>query len=123
MDVFNRVVEEDKIKQYNPKGYWKFVYKDSILQSFPRDYPSDLLEMYSTYICGTIMSGKEFYEYVDEGYFIDSDGSLSKVFVNGYLSNLGLYHKGMSQGRFLVDGPTWLHLCDKYDIEVEWCNK
>jgi hypothetical protein len=60
---------------------------------------------------------------VDGGSIIDYDGILGEVYINGYESNLGLAHRGLRQGGFLVDGPTWLKLCCEYDIEVEWCNK
>ena len=26
-------------------------------------------------------------------------------------------------GDFIVDGPTWLDICDEFNVEVEWCNK
>lgn len=74
-------------------------------------------------ICGDLMTGKEFYEDVDCGGIIDYDGCLGEVFINGYRSNLGLCHRGLCQGGFIVDGPTWLDLCNDFNIEVEWCNK
>lgn len=74
-------------------------------------------------ICGDLMTGKEFYECVDCGGIIDYDGSLGEVLIDGYRSNLGLCHRGICQGGFIVDGPTWLEMCEKFNIEVEWCNK
>ena len=110
-------------KVYSPKGYMKFAYIDGDIKYFKKDYQKDMLDMYETPIYGDIMSGKEFYEHVDEKYIMDYDGSMSKVFIDGYKINLGLHHKGLSQGYFVVDGPTWLDICDEFDVEVEWCNK
>lgn len=70
-----------------------------------------------------LMSGEEFYESVDDGCFIDYDGSIVNVFINGYDSNLGLYHKGICQGDFIVDGDTWLDICKKFKVKVNWANK
>lgn len=70
-----------------------------------------------------LMSGKEFYECVNDGYFIDYDGTLAHVFVDGYLSNLGLLLRGISQGKFKVDGETWLKICEEHEVKVNWANK
>jgi hypothetical protein len=70
-----------------------------------------------------LMSGKEFYESVDDGGFIDYDGSIAAIYIDGYKSNLGLFHKGINQGSFMVDGDTFLELCDEHDIQVNWANK
>jgi hypothetical protein len=110
-------------KVYSPKGYIVFAYIDGDIKYFKKDYPKDMLDFYEVTMYGDLMSGKEFYEHVDGAYIIDYDGSMSEVFIDGYRSNLGLHHKGLSQGRFLVDGPTWLDICDEFDVEVEWCNK
>lgn len=99
------------------KGYLNFAYVDGEAQYCTEDHPLEIN------ICGDMMSGKEFYEHVDSTYIIDYDGILGDVYVNGYKSNLGLSHKGLHQGDFMVDGETWLELCDEFDIEVEWCNK
>jgi hypothetical protein len=110
-------------KVYSPKGFILFVYVGGDIRYFKQDYPKDMLDFYEVRICGDLMSGKEFYDNVDDTSLIDYDGSMSDVFVDGYRSNLGLFHKGLSQGRFLVDGPTWLDICEEFDVEVEWCNK
>lgn len=70
-----------------------------------------------------LMDGAHFYECVNDGGFIDYDGTLAHVFVDGYLSNLGLLHRGISQGKFKVDGETWLEICNNYDVKVNWANK
>ena len=69
------------------------------------------------------MSGHDFFEDVDNRCIINNDGILGNVYVDGYKSNLGLYHGNFCQGGFLVDGETWLSICDDHKVEVEWCNK
>lgn len=111
------------VKVYSPKGYMKFAYIGGDIRYFKEDYPQDMMDFFEVHMYGDLMSGKEFYEHVDSTGIIDSDGSMSKVFIDGYRSNLGLHHKGLSQGYFIVDGPTWLDICDEFNVEVEWCNK
>ena len=99
------------------KGYLNFAYIDGEVQYYTEDHQLELN------LCGKVMSGKEFYEYVDSGCITNYDGILADVYINGYKSNLGLTHKYLHQGGFMVDGESWLELCDEFDIEVEWCNK
>ena len=99
------------------KGYMNFAYVENDLQYYIEDHPMELN------IIGDVMTGKEFYETVNTGCIMDSDGILADVYINGYKSNLGLTHKYLHQGGFMVDGESWLELCDEFDIEVEWCNK
>lgn len=113
----------DDMPKYFPKGIMTFGYVNGEIKFFTVDYPTEMKDMYAQIICGDMMSGKDFYECVDGGGIIDYDGSLRDVYVNGYKSNLGLCHRGLCQGHFIVDGPTWLNICDEADVEVEWCNK
>ena len=108
---------------YTPKGRITFIYSDGEIKYTTEDYPQEMLDFYEKKIYGDLMSGKEFYEDVDGGCIIDYDGILGEVFVNGYVSNLGLCHRGLCQGYFIVDGETWLDICEEFDVEVEWCNK
>ena len=71
-----------------------------------------------------LMSGEEFLKMVQEGYLTNYDGSVATVFVDGYISNLGLYtDDGFMSGDFLVDEELWLQICDNYKVEVNWANK
>lgn len=70
-----------------------------------------------------LMSGEEFFKHVDSGCIIDNDGSLANIFIDGYDSNLGLHHKGLSDGNFLVDKNTFLDICKNHKVEVNWANK
>lgn len=126
-------MEEDK---FQAKGQIIFRYTNDGIQSkiYDRDYylkHHDNNAEYVDFIYDShfnrstydLMTGKNFYKDVDNTSLIDYDGSIADVFVDGYLSNLGLAYKGMCQGDFLVDGEVWLELCDEYDIKVNWANK
>ena len=108
---------------YKSKGWMNFVYREDTIQCHKEDYPYYMEGMREVTICGDLMDGKKFYEHVDSGCIIDYDGGIGHVFVDGYDSNLGLSHAGLEQGGFLVDGETWLDICDEFTVEVEWCNR
>ena len=70
-----------------------------------------------------LMDGKKFLENVEEGYLLDYDGTISAVFVDGYISNLGLATDNLTQGKFLVSAEMWKDICDEFKVEVNWANK
>ena len=71
-----------------------------------------------------LMSGKRFLEYVNSGCITNYDGHIANVFVDGYISNLGIYvENGFNDGDFLVNEELWLQICDNYKVEVNWVNK
>ena len=106
-----------------PTGYIEFRYTSEGLQYRTEEYDDFMIEMNAREPIGDIMTGEEFFNHVNNGCLINYDGSLSRVWLNNKLSNLGLAHKGMSQGHFMVDGETWLEICDEFKVRVEWCNK
>ena len=106
-----------------PSGYMSFMYDRGDLGIMRDDYDILWQEMNSRETIGDIYTGKDFYNLVDDSCIINYDGNMSVVYVDDCLSNLGLAHKGLTQGKFMVDGDTWLSLCDEFDIKVEWCNK
>lgn len=70
-----------------------------------------------------LMSGQEFLEAVQNGCLTNYDGSVAQVFVDGYISNLGLFTEdGFQCGDFTVDEELWLQICDNYKVEVNWVN-
>lgn len=75
------------------------------------------------YDCSDLYKGKEFLECVRDGCFIDYDGSISHIFVDGYETNLGLFECGICQGQFIVDGPTFEKICKEHEVLVDWANK
>lgn len=136
----NKKSKKDKV--YKAKGLIYFAYSDEhglLTQTWEKekeytdlhyksssdapDYVKEMIEDRHRYPIYDLMSGKKFYEAVNSGCIIDYDGTLSEVFVDGYKSNLGLCHKGFGQGNFMVDGDTFLSLCEDYKIEVNWANK
>jgi len=121
---------------FKAKGRIIFRYTNTGIQTqtYDRDYylrQNDNYSDYVDFIYGShfsrsiydLMTGKEFYKEVDSECFIDYDGSIADVFVDGYLSNLGLAYKEICQGDFLVDGEVWLEMCNSRDIQVNWANK
>ena len=70
-----------------------------------------------------LIDGKEFLESVQGGYFIDYDGTIADIFVDGYISNLGLATDNLTKGKFLVCAEVWSEICDEFKVEVNWANK
>lgn len=71
----------------------------------------------------SLMSGSRFLSLVDNTCIMDDDGLISEVIVDGFVSNLGLSHKGFSQGEFLVTYDVWRYICSNHDVVVNWANK
>lgn len=110
--------------KYNVKGEMIFIYsQDEGLIVKTRDYKEDWEKFFVDKTIYSLMSGKEFVSLVDSGCIIDDDGSLSNIFIDGYNSNLGLHHKGLTDGSFLVDKDTFLDICKHHKVEVNWANK
>lgn len=53
------------------------------------------------------IDGLEFLDCVDSGGFIGYDGIISEVLIDGYISNLGLAHRGLASGDFMVTDEIW----------------
>ena len=70
-----------------------------------------------------LFDGKEFLQNVQDGYLIDYDGNIATVFVDGYVSNLGLATDNLTQGQFLVSAEVWEDICNEFKVEVNWANK
>ena len=67
------------------------------------EYLKEEVQLDNTYMIADLMDGIEFLEDVLDGSFMDYDGTLAEIFVDGYKSNLGLAAGGIEQGKFLVD--------------------
>lgn len=71
-----------------------------------------------------IMTGKEFVEAVDSGSINNDDGFVSEVYVDDYVSNIGLICGGFISGRgFILTKDVFLELCDNHEVYVNWVNK
>lgn len=69
------------------------------------------------------IEGKDFLESVRSYGFIDYDGWISEIIVDGYLSNLGLREARLSSGKFLVGGNLFEEICEQHEVIVNWVNK
>lgn len=77
-----------------------------------------------TYDVYDLISGKEFLESVQDGCFIDYDGHIAQVFIDGFVSNVGLITDNLtSGGQFYMDENAWADLCNNYEVLVNWVNK
>lgn len=112
------------MEKYKAKGVINFVFDgfDVVIEErefnlCEKDLGCDEFDIYD------LMTGEEFLEAVDAGYFIDYDGILADVFVDGCVSNLGLCRRGIRQGDFLATKNFWENLMKTSKIEVNWANK
>lgn len=110
---------------YKAKGDFIFVYsEDDGLINFYRDYNEvDIALGMNMFPIYDLIDGKDFLKYVEESSFIDYDGVISDIFIDGYHSNLGLKYKGICQGKFLMSGEEFRKVCNEYKVEVNWANK
>lgn len=69
------------------------------------------------------MDGLEFLDAVKEGMFIDYDGFISEIIVDGYVSNLGLAEAGLCSGKFLIGANLFEEICKEHEVIVNWANK
>lgn len=70
-----------------------------------------------------LIPGKEFLDSVKSACFIDYDGYIDSIYVDGYKTNLGLICKGLCSGSFLVNESIFKKLLSKHDVKVNWVNK
>lgn len=108
-------------------GTTSFYLKNGYIESDVYEYTKEDKEwtgLYPTeFEIYDIMDGLEFAQCVEDGSFIDSDGRIAHIFVNDLLSNLGIWDKGMHQGKFCLGLYDFRRLCSQYKIEVNWANK
>lgn len=98
--------------------------KDFLIKKYKDETLVDkILENEYAFYTYNLMDGMKFLAYVNDGMFIDYDGSISEVFVDGYVSNLGLKYKGISQGEFKVNSKMWKKICSEHEVLVNWANR
>ena len=111
-------------EKYKAKGVINFTFDGSNVIMEQRDFTVAEKDLgWDEFPIYDLMSGEEFLNDVDAGFFIDYDGTLVEVFVDGCLSNLGLNHQGIRQGHFLATKEFWESLMKTNKIEVNWANK
>ena len=105
--------------------------KNYYLQHYGRYFSPSDAEMFIDHKFNTeftrsiynIFDGKEFLHHIQDGCIIDDDGHIADIFVDGYISNLGLSTDGLTQGEFLVSAEVWEDICNEFKVEVNWANK
>jgi len=119
--------EEYQTQKKTIKGEVYFFLKNGYIETFYKEYTEkqkSYVNLYRTEIeVEDLIDGETFAEYVEDGCFIDYDGSISQIFVDDYKSNLGIWDKGIHQGEFCVGLYDFRRLCNQYKIEVDWVNK
>lgn len=117
--------EEEEIKEI--KGNITFFLKMGYIEFAIHEYTNEEKEysglfptIYNTY---SLISGEEFADYIDNGCFVDNDGTIADIFVDDYVSNLGIFEKGMHQGKFMISTYDFRKLCKLHKIKVNWANK
>lgn len=71
----------------------------------------------------SLMCGQDFLESVKLGCFINDDGYIDSMYINGYKTNLGLICNGLSSGDFLVDEIIFNEILKNNEVIVNWVNK
>ena len=119
--------EEYQTQKKTIKGEVYFFLKNGYIETFYKEYTEkqkSYVNLYRTEIeVEDLIDGETFAEYVEDGCFIDYDGSISQIFVDDYKSNLGIWDKGIHQGEFCIGLYDFRRLCNQYKIEVDWVNK
>lgn len=113
---------EDEVKFL--KGVMTFAYIKGKMQYTTYEY-DDLDRQMNSHKADIydLMSGEEFVDCVECGGFIDYDGTLAEIYVDDYVTNLGISDYGIHQGNFRVDLKKFREICKNYKVEVNWANK
>lgn len=67
--------------------------------------------------------GLEFVRMIENGNINYHDGFISEIYVDGYLSNLGIITDTFECGEFLVFSDVFKEICSKHDVLVNWAAK
>lgn len=71
----------------------------------------------------SMFDGQEFVDMIKKGCITSYDGFISEIYVDGYLSNLGIISDTFEDGEFLVSIEMFEELCQDYEVLVNWANK
>lgn len=71
----------------------------------------------------SMFDGQEFVDMIKKRYITSYDGFISEIYVDGYLSNLGIISDTFEDGEFLVSIEMFEELCQDYEVLVNWANK
>jgi hypothetical protein len=115
-----------KTKKKIVKGEIYFIIQNDVIDNRYRDFKKGeekLLHQLTEYEIYDLMSGEEFASAIENGCIMDYDGHIAEIFVEDYVSNLGIWHENIHQGNFMVDLKMFRQLCKTFKIEVNWANK
>ena len=122
----NTIIESENLTDENRSVYesiFKKQYSDLSYEITDEKYSGDEATVTVKISVYDLFDGKTFLEYVLDGSITDYDGSIAEILVDGYISNLGLRHRGIRQGQFLTTKRFWEELMETDKIEVNWANK
>lgn len=105
---------------------YRIVTVDDVLSQYPEGLRDELRpEIIKTFVHPVydLMPGKEFLDAVRSSCIMNDDGILSDIFVDGFVTNLGLSEARFSQGKFLVSGRVFEQFCNEHEVFVNWANK
>ncbi len=108
--IYDREYYLRKYGQYYPKN----IYREVVAMMYAQQFTKDIYDLFE---------GKKFLQLVKEGCITDDDGHVADVFVDGYVSNLGLATDNLTSSGFLVSEKVWLDICKSCKVEVNWANK
>ena len=109
-----------KREKYTSKGKMFFFYSEKGINLKKKNFEEGSEKTFGEKTIYELYDGKQFLEEIEKGNVIDYKGELLNVFVDGYISNLGLHDENFSQGNFLVDKKTFLELCENHEVKVNW---
>lgn len=70
-----------------------------------------------------LIDGMDFLKRIKNGGITDYDGYISKVYIDKFISNLGLATPYFQSGGFMVSEKQWEELCGYLEVVVDWVNK
>lgn len=71
-------------------------------------------------IKGTIISGKNFADGIKNNTYTNANGKMVCIFIDDYLTNLGIVGDKFLQGKFLVNENYFRNICNSHKVEVNW---
>ena len=125
-------------KEYISKGILTFYFmqdglaakkisqEDYILARFPmwkKEEYEMIVELRFTKSIATMIEGLSFINMIKSGCINSYDGNIEEIYVDGYLSNLGIISDTFEDGKFLVTMDIFEEICREHEVLVNWANK
>lgn len=125
-------------KEYISKGFLRFYFmqdglaakkisrEDYISARFPmwkKEEYEMIVELRFTKSIATMIEGLSFINMIKSGCINSYDGNIEEIYVDGYLSNLGIIADTFEDGQFLVTMDIFEEICREHEVLVNWSNK